>query len=301
MTDHHFLGETFTMMGIVINTNVQSLNAQRLLAKNAAMQSKSYERLASGFKINKASDDAAGLQISESLRSNIRGNQRASSNIQDGINVLNVMDGTMQTVVDNLQRMRELTVQAANDTYSSEQRDAIRAEVSQLSADVDRIAKATTFNGKNLFDGSISNYYLQVGANYNSSVDRINIANISGINPFSSVQVRTVLGFTGSASSLGFGSNSSALTSIKQIDAALQKIQNRRAALGAMVNRLTASSTNLDISVENLSASESRIRNTDVAKESSEMTRNQVLQQASAQVLSQANQIPQLALKLLQG
>ncbi|MFM7390319.1 MAG: flagellin [Vampirovibrionales bacterium] len=290
------------MMGIVINTNVQSLNAQRLLGKNMMMQSKSYERLASGFKINKSSDDAAGLQISENLRSNIRGNRRAGENIQDGINVLNVMDGTMQTIVDNIQRMRELTVQAANDTYSSEQRSAIQAEVSQLSADIDRIAQATTFNGRKIFDGSISSYFLQVGANANSAVDRINLANISGVNPFSSVNIRDVLGFaTGSTSALGFSSSQSALVTLTRVDAALQKIQNRRAALGAMVNRLTASATNIDISIENLSASESRIRNTDVARESAEMTRNQILQQASAQVLGQANQIPQVALRLLGG
>lgn len=290
------------MMGIVINTNVQSLNAQRLLGKNMMMQSKSYERLASGFKINKSSDDAAGLQISENLRSNIRGNRRAGENIQDGINVLNVMDGTMQTIVDNIQRMRELTVQAANDTYSSEQRSAIQAEVSQLSADIDRIAQATTFNGRKILDGSISSYFLQVGANANSAVDRINLANISGVNPFSSVNIRDVLGFaTGSTSALGFSSSQSALVTLTRVDAALQKIQNRRAALGAMVNRLTASATNIDISIENLSASESRIRNTDVARESAEMTRNQILQQASAQVLGQANQIPQVALRLLGG
>lgn len=290
------------MMGIVINTNVQSLNAQRLLGKNLSMQSKSYERLASGFKINKASDDAAGLQISENLRANIRGNRRAGDNIQDGINVLNVMDGTMQTIIDNIQRMRELTVQAANDTYSSEQRSAIQAEVSQLSADIDRIAQATTFNGRKLFDGSVSSYFLQVGANANSAVDRINLANISGVNPFSSVNIRDILGFaTGSTSALGFSSSQSALVTLTRVDAALQKIQNRRAALGAMVNRLTAGATNIDISIENLSASESRIRNTDVARESAEMTRNQILQQASAQVLGQANQVPQIALRLLGG
>ena len=288
------------MMGIIINTNIQSLNAQRLLSKNTRMQSKSYEKLASGFKINKASDDAAGLQISESLRTQIRGSQQASNNVQDGINVLNIMDGTMQTLTDNLQRMRELTVQAGNDTYAADQRSAIASEISQLSVDINRIAQGTQFNGRLLLDGSISNYYMQVGANYNSAVDRIDLANIGGVNPFASVNIRDLLGFTGATTALNVMNSTSALKVLERLDGALQKVNNRRATLGAMTNRLDGTFNNLSLNIESQSASESRIRNTDVAKESAELTRNQVLQQASAQILSQANQIPQLALKLLQ-
>ncbi len=289
------------MMGMIINTNIQSLNAQRLLAKNTRMQSKSYEKLASGFKINKASDDAAGLQISESLRTQIRGSQQASNNVQDGMNVLNIMDGTMQTLTDNLQRMRELTVQAANDTYANDQRSAIASEMSQLSVDINRIAQGTQFNGRLLLDGSISNYYMQVGANYNSSVDRIDLANIGGVNPFESVDIRDLVGLTGTTTTLNVMNSGSSLTVLERLDAALQKINNRRATLGAMINRLDGTFNNLSLNIESQSASESRIRNTDIAKESAELTRNQVLQQASTQILSQANQIPQLALKLLQG
>ena len=288
------------MMGLTINTNIQSLNAQRLLSKNTRMQQKSYEKLASGFKINKASDDSAGLQISESLRTQIRGSQQAGNNVQDGINVLNIMDGTMQTLTDNLQRMRELTVQAANDTYANDQRSAIASEISQLSVDIDRIAKGTQFNGKLLLDGSISNYYMQVGANYNSAVDRIDLANIGGINPFASVSVRQLVGLTGTTTTLNVMNSSSALKVLERLDGALQKVNNRRASLGAMINRLDGTFNNLSLNIESQSASESRIRNTDVAKESAELTRNQVLQQASVQILSQANQVPQLALKLLQ-
>ena len=289
------------MMGIVINTNIQSLNAQRLLGRNSQMQARSYERLASGYKINHANDDSAGLQISETLRSQIRGSQRASENAQDGINILNVMDGSMQTVTENLQRMRELTVQAANDTYSLSQRNAIKAEVSQLTADITRIAKATQFNGRILMNGSITNFYLQVGASNSTSVDRINIANIGGVNPFANISARSLLGFTGTTTALSFSSNSASLSSLTRIDAALQSVNNRRASLGAMVNRLEGTNNNLGITVESLSSSESRIRNTDVAKESAEMTRNQILVQASSSVLTQANQIPQLASRLLQG
>ncbi len=289
------------MMGIVINTNIQSLNAQRLLGRNSQMRARSYERLASGYKINHANDDAAGLQISETLRSQIRGSQRASENAQDGINILNVMDGSMQTVTENLQRMRELTVQAANDTYSASQRNAIRAEVSQLNADITRIARATQFNGRILMNGSITNFYLQVGASNSTSVDRINIANIGGVNPFANISARSLLGFTGTTTALSFSSNSASLSALTRIDAALQAVNNRRASLGAMVNRLEGTNNNLSITVESLSSSESRVRNTDVAKESAEMTRNQILVQASSSVLTQANQIPQLATRLLQG
>lgn len=287
-------------MGMVINTNVQSISAQRLLMKNTTNLSRSYEKLASGFKINRSGDDAAGLQISESLRSQIRGSQRAADNTQDGINLLNVVDGTMQTIVENLQRMRELAVQAANDTYSTTQRSAISAEVAQLSADIDRMAEATNFNKRNLLDGSISSFFLQVGANSNTAVDRINLANVNGINPFDDVATSALFSLA-SGANLGFGSNLSALGSLSKIDAALQTINNRRAALGAMSNRLEGSFTNLSIAVENLSASESRIRNVDVANESAELTKNQILQQASAQILTQANQLPQLSLQLLQG
>ncbi len=142
-------------MGIQINTNVQSLNAQRLLGKNTTNLGKSLEKLSSGFRINKSSDDAAGLQISETLRSQIRGSQKANDNVQDGINVLNTADGSLSTITDNLQRMRELAVQGANDTLGVDQRSAINKELLQLTDDIDRIAKGTEFNGKKLFSSVV--------------------------------------------------------------------------------------------------------------------------------------------------
>jgi flagellin len=284
-------------MGIQINTNVQSLNAQRLLGQNTNNLGRSLEKLASGFRINKSSDDAAGLQISESLRSQIRGSQKANDNVQDGINVLNTADGSLSTITDNLQRMRELSVQGANDTLNTDQRSAINKELKQLTADISRIANATEFNGKKLFS-SVTNFKIQVGA---ESASATNVLDIGGTNSALGTLQATSLGLqaAGAAMKVGVGTNASALKAISTIDAALQTVGNRRASIGAMTNRLGSASTNLAISIENFSASESRIRNVDVAKESAEMTKNQILQQAAATVLGQANQAPNLALQLL--
>jgi flagellin len=285
-------------MTIQVNTNVQSLNAQRLLTKNTMSLNKSLEKLSSGFRINRSSDDAAGLQISEVLRSQIRGSQKANDNVQDGINVLNTADGALSTVVDNLQRMRELAVQGANDTLGADQRSAINLELNQLTRDIDRITKATEFNGQKLFS-TVDTYNIQVGAESDSSINVLNIGSASsalGVLNASSLSLAT-----GTALTIAFtvSNNSSALNAISVIDTALQAVGTRRAAIGAMTNRLQSASTNLSISVENISASESRIRNVDVAKESAEMTKNQILQQAAATILSQANQAPNLALNLL--
>lgn len=286
-------------MSIVINTNTQALNAQRMLGSNTRRLSRSYERLASGYRINRAADDAAGLQISENLRSQIRGSDRALLNVQDGINVLNVVDGTITTIADSLQRIRELVVQAANDTYSAVQRSAISSEITQLATDITRMSQTTRFNGNNLLNGSMSSFYIQVGPDRSSTVDRIDITNIGGVNPFANISAGSIgLGEDGSA--LGVGSNGSALVSLSRLDAAISNVNNRRATLGAAINRMEAARQNLSMSVESLSASESSIRDADIAKESAELTRFQILQQASASVLQQANQIPQIALSLLQ-
>lgn len=283
-------------MPINVNTNVQSLNAQRLLSQNTMSLNKSLEQLASGFRINKASDDAAGLQISETLRSQIRGSEKANDNVQDGINVLNTADGSLSTITDNLQRMRELVVQGANDTLGVDQRSAINKELLQLTNDIDRIAKATEFNGKKLFS-SVTTYNIQVGA---ESASATNVLNIGSANSALGTLSKTSLGIgSGTVVAFSVRASTSALAAISKIDIALQRVGNRRASIGALTNRLSSASQNLAISIENFSASESRIRNVDVAKESATMTKNQILQQAAATVLSQANQAPQLALKLL--
>ena len=289
------------MMGININTNVQSLNAQRVLGSNVKSLGKSLEKLSSGYRINRASDDAAGLQISEGLRSQIRGSDQANSNVQDGINVLNTTDGGLETITNNLQRVRELAVQGGNDTLSSDQRSAIDKEIQQLAKDVTRIASASQFNKKDLLNGATSSLKIQVGANVTSATNTIDLAT-AGTNPFgdSRATALNLLG-AGDAVKLSVKSNGSSLKTLSIVDAALQTVQNRRASIGALTNRLEGASTNLQISSENFSASESRIRNTDIAKESANLTKNQVLQQASAQILGQANQTSQLALSLLRG
>jgi flagellin len=287
-------------MGLQINTNVQSLNAQRLLGQNGMNLSRSFERLASGFKINRASDDAAGFQISEGLRSQIRGSQKAADNVQDAINVVNMADGVMSTVVDNLQRMRELAIQGASDTLGTDQRSAISKEMVQLTKDIDRIANSTSFNGKNLFS-SITSMKVQVGAGIVSANNTIDIGgNNSGLGRLnaSTLGIATGTGSTVTAK-VSVSTNASALASISKLDTALKSIGNRRASLGALSNRLQGAGTNLAIYIENASATESRIRNTDVAKESAELSKNQILQQASATILSQANQSKQIALNLL--
>ena len=289
------------MMGININTNVQSLNAQRVLGSNVKSLGKSLEKLSSGYRINRASDDAAGLQISEGLRSQIRGSDQANSNVQDGINLLNTTDGGLETITNNLQRVRELAVQGGNDTLSTDQRSAIDKELQQLAKDVTRIASASQFNKKDLLNGTTSSLKIQVGANVTSATNTIDLAT-AGTNPFgdSRATALNLLG-AGDAVKLSVKSNGSALKTLSIVDAALQSVQNRRASIGALTNRLEGASTNLQISSENFSASESRIRNTDIAKESANLTKNQVLQQASAQILGQANQTSQLALSLLRG
>jgi flagellin len=285
-------------MGIVVNTNVGSLNAQRVLGMNTNNLSKSMEKLSSGFRINKASDDAAGLQISEGLRSNIRGNSKALDNVQDGINMMNIVDGAMGTITDSLQRVRELAVQGASDTLSGTQRSAITQEVRQLVTDITRIANSTEFNGKKLLDGSQTTFKLQVGNESASATNSISLVSIGGVNPFASLAGNNLaLGSTGLSANVSTAG--SAMNLISKIDTALGTVNQRRAAVGAMTNRLETTAKNLAISTENLSASESRIRNVDVAKESANLTKNQILQQASATILSQANQAPQLALSLL--
>ena len=278
-------------MPLVINTNVSSLNAQRSLGRSTSALNKSLEKLSSGFRINRSSDDAAGLQISESLRAQIRGSKKALDNTQDGVNVLNIADGAMQTIQDNLQRIRELAVQGASDTYATAQRTAINQEINALRSDIDRIANSTEFNGVSLLDGTLSSYFIQVGANNSATNDRISVS-------------AALANTTTAASGLNLGAaaitdNATAQTYIGSVDTALETLNTRRASLGSMVNRLDSASQNLQIAIENFSSSESRVRNVDVASESAEMIRNQILQQASASILSQANQSSSLALSLI--
>lgn len=284
-------------MSIVVNNNIASLLAQRNLSQSTTGLTKSIERLSSGFKINKASDDAAGLSISENLRGQIRGNTVAMSNIQNGTNMLQVAESGLSTINEHIQRIRELCVQAANDTNATAEKAAILEEITQRSTDISRIAKSTRFNNIFLLDGSAnapSAAVLQVGANAETSTCTINVgqvltdcrATILGVN----IQIDASI-WTGNKVRSFMG----------QIDTALKDISSKRSKIGAIQNRLDSALGNLTMINENMTASESRIRDVDIAKESATMTKFQILQQASANVLSQANQLPKLALQLLQG
>lgn len=286
-------------MPLTINTNITSINAQRYLGANTNALQKTMEKLASGYRINRAGDDAAGLQLSENLRAQIRGSKKALDNTQDGMNVLNIADGALQTITDSLQRMRELAVQAANDTYNTSQRSAMQVEVEQLLADIDRIASATKFNGVDLLSAtSPANFILQVGANNVANVDTIDIASAMGD---SSATTLGIASWNSTNLTTAIDSSANAQAFLAEVDAAINAVNIKRGNLGAFVNRLEGTSNNLSIGIENLSSSESRIRNVDVAMESANLTRNQILQQASNTILAQANQTPQLALQLLKG
>lgn len=269
-------------MPLSVNTNVTSLVSQRHLNFNAFKLGRSMEKLASGYRINRAGDDAAGLQISENLRAAIRGSKKALGNTQDGINVLNIADGALETIQNNLQRMRELAVQGGNDTYDAAARGAINAEINALGADNTRILAATTFNGTALFGATMN---LQVG-HENTGNDVINVT-------------AALAAPAAVAPAAAIADNASAQAYINSMDTAITNVSTSRGAIGAFVNRLEGTANNLQIAIENFSSSESRIRDVDVAAESAEMTRFQILQQSSAAMLAQANQAPSIALSLL--
>ncbi|WP_303673842.1 flagellin N-terminal helical domain-containing protein [Vampirovibrio chlorellavorus] len=280
-------------MPLVVNTNVSSINAQRYLTNNTAALGKTMEKLASGYRINRAGDDAAGLQVSEKLRAQIRGSQKALDNVQDGINLLNIADGAYQSITDAVQRMRELAVQAANDTYSSAQRSAMQIEYDSLASGIIQMAEAAQFNGINLLDGTdtTSGINLQITANQGGNADDLDVSS-------------ALIDVTGIASTISGGllsGHSAAQSAIALLDTAIDDLNAARGQLGAYTNRLEYTAQNLATNVENTSASESRVRNVDVAAESASLARNQILQQASQAMLAQANQAPQLALQLLRG
>jgi flagellin len=281
-------------MSVIVNTNVASLNAQRHLGNNTLSLNRSLEKLSSGFRINRAGDDAAGLQISESLRAQIRGSKKALDNVQDGISILNIADGAQGVIVENIQRIRELTIQAANDTNATAQRTAIAAEINQRISDIDRIANSTLFNGVELLSsGTPSSFYIQLGPNSSSTNDRIDIISALG---------DTTTGSGGlNLASADVSTSDAAIAYLDTIDTALEALNTKRATLGSITNRLESAVANLSVSIENLSSAESRIRNVNVAEESANLTRNQILQQGSSTILLQANQSAQLALSLIRG
>jgi flagellin len=283
-------------MSIVVNTNVSSILVQRSLTSATNSIEKSLERLSTGFRINKAADDAAGLTISESLKSQARGNQAAMQNAQTGINLLQTAEGDLAIIQDNLQRIRDLSVQAANGTNGTAERAAIQSEVQARIDEINRLASSSTFNNIKLLDGSSTTLRLQIGTRSSVSLNSIDIVPSSGTNPLGNANAST-LGIENV--STAFATAVAAASYITNIDDAIKTVSEKRSSIGSLQNRLESAIQSLNIRFENLSASESRIRDVDVAKEAASLTKNQILQQASAQLLAQANQSPSIALSLI--
>jgi len=277
-------------MGLRISTNVASLNAQKNLAFTQRNSERSLARMSSGFRINQAADDAAGLAISEQLKGQIRGLRQASRNANDGISLVQVAEGGLNEVSNMLIRLRELGVQGASDTIGDTERKFIDVEYQQLKSEIQRISEVTTFNGRDLLNGTGGVIDIQVGTHNDAFKDRISF-NASAAN--SSLES---LGLT----TEGAATKEMAQNSIDAIDKAIVSVNAIRANFGAMQNRLTSTTANIAVSDENLSAANSRIRDADIAAESSELTRNNILLQAGISVLAQANNTSQMALKLLQ-
>lgn len=276
-------------MGLRINTNTQSLAAQRSLGGVTRSKQASMEKMASGSRINKAGDDAAGLAISEKLKAGIRGTQQATRNAGDGISMVQTAEGGLNEVSNILVRLRELSVQAASDTVGDTERKFTDLEFQSLVTEVDRIAESTKFNGKDLLNGTGDQMDFQIGINNNEGLDRI---------AFDPSQTSAKVGDLG-IEGLTVSSKEGAQTNLEVLDGAIEKVSGNRATLGALQNRLQSTISNLEVSTENLSAANSRIRDTDVASESAELARTNILSNSATAVLAQANQSGQGALRLI--
>ena len=277
---------------MIINHNMNAMNAHRNMGVNNNNAAKAMEKLSSGLRINRAGDDAAGLAISEKMRGQIRGLDQASRNAQDGISLIQTAEGALNETTNILQRMRELSVQAANDTNATTDRQAIKTELIALQDEITRIADTTKFNGKNLINSAASSasaLNIQVGANSGEGI-KITLANMAA----SVIGVTTELVATISAGSAG---DANKLTTA--IDNALVKVSTQRAKFGAIQNRLEHTIKNVDNTSENLQAAESRVRDVDMAKEMMNYSKNNILNQAAQSMLAQANQQPQNVLNLL--
>ncbi len=276
-------------MGLRITTNVAALNAQKNLVNTQRGMERSLARMSSGYRINQAADDAAGLAISENLKGQIRGLRQAARNANDGISLVQVAEGGLNEISNMLIRLRELAVQAASDTIGDTERKFLDVEYQQLKSEIQRIAEVTSFNGRDLLNGTGGIIDIQVGTHNDPFEDRISF-NASAANAG-----LEALGLVAE----NVATKESAQASIEVADRAIVSVNAIRANFGAMQNRLQSTISNLAIADENLSAANSRIRDTDIAAESSELIRNNILAQAGISVLAQANNISQMALKLL--
>jgi flagellin len=301
-------------MGIVVNTNTQSLFAQRALRSNTNMVQKSIEKLSTGYRINKAGDDAAGLSISNKMTTLIRGMDQAKRNIGDGIGMISTIDGALGTVQDNLQRIRELTVQALNGTNSNDERDAIQREVNERVKAIDDMGNQATFNGVNLLKGT-ANITLQIGASDGNSLTMYTSAGTSAATGFLINYSSTTVGSIGEGTTLqlsaftvgsanvktlsGNTSATATANALLNLDSMINNVSRMRSQVGAYENSLGSNMDYLDRYSESLRGARSRVQDVDVAAESADTSRAQILQQSAAAMLSQANATPQIALNLL--
>ncbi len=284
-------------MAISISTNVQSLVAQNSFLNTSNNISKSLERLSSGKRINSAVDDPAGLAISTKIEVNLKSLERARKNAMDGISALQVAEGSMSAITDTLIRMRELTVQASNGTLSNQDRMFLNNETQQLIMEINRIAESTKFNGVSLVSGafSVNGLVLQIGVEGNSTgTITVTLPNI-GTDSLGSISEKVVSQISLSSSA------GQARAMLKYIDAAIEDIAKARSELGSQVSRLNVVINQVTVNFNNLSAAKSRILDTDIAEETAKLTSNQILSQAGISVIMQANQVPQMALALIQG
>jgi flagellin len=276
-------------MSLRINQNIDAVNSYRNLSVTQGQMSKSLEKLSSGFRINRAADDAAGLAISEGLRSQVGGLKVAVRNAQDGVSVVQTAEGALTEVHSILQRVRDLTVQAGNDSNNAAARTNIKTEIDSLGDELTRIGASTNFNGTKLLDGTATALTFQVGASDQAAESQV-VVNLG------SADVDAI----GTAvKALDVSSASAALTSLTTIDTNIGTVSTERAKLGASQNRFEHTINSVNVAIENLSASESRIRDTDMASEMMNFTRSQILSQAGTAMLAQANQAPQSVLSLL--
>ena len=285
-------------MPIRIFNNIASINSQRILGANNDRLAQSVERISSGIRINRAADDAAGLAISEGLRSDIRATRQAVRNANDGISVINITEGALNEQASILIRLRELASQASTGTVGSTERQTIQLEFDALRLEIDRIAATTEFNGQKLVDGSLASsvssgnqIFIQVGID--SSAD-------SRINLNTSINLTAVTSSSLSIDTLSVTSSEGALSALDSINTSIATVTQGRGKVGAVQNRLARTISNLSITVENLVAAESQMRDADIAHEVALLTRNQILVQASTAMVGQANLIPQSVLQLLQ-
>lgn len=276
-------------MGFRINTNVASLQAQSALSKVNKESQESFSKLASGSRINKAADDAAGLAISEKMKAEIRSAKQADRNTNDAISMIQVAEGGLNETSNILTRMRELAIQTASDTVGASEREMSNLEYQQLKTEMDRISKVTEFNGKKLLSGDGGKFEFQVGTKSGEFENRIG---------FDSQQIDSSIEGLG-VSEVDISTKEGSQSSLSSIDAAIGKVSGQRAVLGSLQNRLTSTSNNLQTYTENMSAANSRIRDVDYAEETAKQARNQILNAAGTSVLAQANMSGQNALKLI--